>query len=90
MKRYRRGYLYLFWLELEIRVSVVQYQIRVLESLISVVVLQVVERMVVPDPWFDDHTPISLSRGLKEFLDPWSNLLVDQGIQVPEVVLVVR
>ena len=59
-------------------------------SLVPVVVLQVVERMVVPDPRFDDHTPIPLSRGFKEFLDPWSDLLVDEGLQGPEVVLVVR
>ena len=46
---------------------------------VPVVVLQVVERMVVPDPRFDDHTPIPLSRGLEEFLDPWSNFLTDEG-----------
>ena len=27
---------------------------------VGVVVLQVVERMVVPDPWFDHHTLIPL------------------------------
>ena len=46
--------------------------------------------MVVPDPWFDHHTPIALIGGLEEFLDPWSDLLEDQVIQVPKVVMVVR
>ena len=59
-------------------------------SLVPVVVLQVVKRMMVPDPWFDDHTTIPLSCGFKEFLDPWSDLLVDEGLQVPEVVQRVR
>ena len=57
---------------------------------IGVVVLEVVERMVVPDPWFDHHTPIPLCGGLEEFLDLWSDLLVDQVVKEPEVVLVVR
>ena len=57
---------------------------------VGVVILQVVERMVVPDPRFDHHTPIPLCGGLKEFLDPWSDLLVDQVVDVPKVVLVVR
>jgi len=31
-----------------------------------VVILEVVERMVVPDPWFDHHTLIPLCCGLEE------------------------
>ena len=38
---------------------------------VEVVVLQVVERMVVPVPWFDHHSPVPLGSGLEEFLDPW-------------------
>ena len=57
---------------------------------IGVVVLQVVERMVVPDPWFDHHTLIPLCGGLEEVPDLWCNLLVDQVVKEPKVVLVVR
>jgi len=57
---------------------------------IGVVVLEVVERMVVPDPWFDHHTLIPLCGGLEEVPDLWGNLLVDQVVQEPKVVLVVR
>lgn len=46
--------------------------------------------MVVPDPWFDHHTLIPLRGGLEEVPDLWSNLLVDQVIQEPKVILVVR
>jgi len=58
--------------------------------LISVVVLEVVEGMMIPDPWFDYDPFIPLGSALEKLLDPWSNFLVDQVIQVPEVVLVVR
>ena len=34
--------------------------VRVLVMSVGVVVLQVVERMVVPVPWFDHHTPVPL------------------------------
>jgi len=57
---------------------------------VGVEVLQVVERMVVPDPWFDHHTLIPLCGGLEEVPDLWSDLLVDQVVQEPKVVLVVR
>jgi len=57
---------------------------------IGVVVLQVIERMVVLDPWFDHHTLIPLCGGLEEVPDLWSNLLVDQVVQEPKMVLVVR
>ena len=57
---------------------------------VGVVVLEVVERMVVPVPWFDHHTPVSLRSGLEEFLDPWRDLLVNQVVQVPGVVQRVR
>jgi len=57
---------------------------------IGVVVLEVVERMVVPDPWFDHHPLIPLCGGLEEVPDLWGNLLVDQVVQEPKVVLVVR
>ena len=57
---------------------------------VGVVVLQVVERMVVPIPWFDHHTPIPLRSGLEEFLNPWRDLLVNQVVQMPEVVQRVR
>ncbi len=56
---------------------------------VGVVVLEVVERMVVPDPWFDHHT-LPLSGGLKEVPDLWGDLLVDQMVKEPKVVLVVR
>ena len=58
--------------------------------LISVVVLQIVEGMMIPDPWFDYDPFIALGSALEKLLDSWGNLLVDQVIQVPEVVLVVR
>ena len=45
--------------------------------LIGVVVHQVLERMVVPDPWCNHHTPVPLRSGLEEFLDPWRDLLVN-------------
>ena len=57
---------------------------------VPVVVLEVIERMVVPDPWFDHHTLIPLCGGLEEVPDLWGNLLVDQVVQEPKVVLVVR
>ena len=57
---------------------------------VGVVVLQVVERMVVPVPWFDHYTPIPVCCGLEEFLDPWRDLLVNQVVQVPEMVQRVR
>jgi hypothetical protein len=69
---------------------VVNHQISILVVSIGVVVLQVVERMVVPNPWFDHHTLIPLCGGLEEFLDLWSNLLVDQVVKEPKVILVVR
>ena len=47
---------------------------------VGVVVLEVVERMVVPIPWFDHHTPIPLRSGLEEFLNPWRDLLVNQVV----------
>ena len=53
---------------------------------IKVVILDVVERMVVPDPGFDHYTPIPLCCGLKEFLDSWRDLLVNQVVYVPRVV----
>ena len=59
-------------------------------TLIGVVVLQVVERMVVPVPWFDHHTPVPLCSGLKEVPDLWRDLLVNQMVQIPEVVQRVR
>jgi hypothetical protein len=43
---------------------------------VPVVVLQVVERMVVPVPRFDHHTPVPLCGGLEESLDTWRDLLV--------------
>jgi hypothetical protein len=46
--------------------------------------------MVVPVPGFDHHTLIVSGGGLKEFLDPWRDLLVDQVIEKPKVVLVIR
>ena len=46
---------------------------------VGVVVLQVVKRMVVPDPGFDHHTLITLCGGLEEFLDPWRELLTSMG-----------
>ena len=57
---------------------------------VGVVILEVVERMVVPVPWFDHHTPVPLRSGHEEFLDPWRDLLVNQVIEVPEVVQRVR
>ena len=44
---------------------------------IGVVVLEVVERVVVPVPWFDDHTTVSLLGGLEEFLASRRLLLVN-------------
>ena len=44
---------------------------------VPIVVLQVVERMVVPDPWFDHHTPVPLSGGLEEFLDMGFDLMMN-------------
>ena len=46
---------------------------------VGVVVLQVVERMMVPDPRFNHHTPVPLCSGLEEFLDPWRDLLGESG-----------
>ena len=43
---------------------------------IGEVVLQVVERMVIPDPGFDHYTPVPLRGGLEEFVDPWRDSLV--------------
>jgi len=57
---------------------------------VGVVILEVVERMVVPDPWFDHHTLIPLCCGLEEIPDLWGNLLVDQVVKEPKVVLMVR
>ena len=45
---------------------------------------------MIPDPWFDYDPFIALGSALEKLLDSWGNLLVDQVIQVPEVVLVVR
>jgi len=56
---------------------------------VPVVVLQVIERMMVPDPWFNHHTLIPLS-GVEEVPDLWGNLLVDQVVKEPMVVLMVR
>ena len=47
---------------------------------IGVVVLEVVERMVVPVPWFDHYTPVPFCSGLKEFVDPWRDSLVNQVV----------
>ena len=52
----------------------------------GVVILQVVERMVIPDPGFDHHTPVPLSSDLEEFLAPRRHLLVNQVVSTPEVV----
>jgi len=57
---------------------------------IGVVILEVIERMMVPDPWFNHHTLIPLSGGLEEVPDLWGNLLVDQVVKEPMVVLMVR
>jgi len=57
---------------------------------VGVVVLQVVERMLVPDPRFDHYSLIPLSGGLEEVHDPSRDLLVDQVVKEPKVVLVVR
>ena len=57
---------------------------------VPVVVLEVIERMVIPDSGFDHHTPVPLCGGLEEFLDPRRDLLVNQVVQVPEVVERVR
>ena len=57
---------------------------------VGVVVLQVVERMLVPDPWFDHYTLVSLCGGPEEVPDLWGNLLVNQVVKEPKVVLVVR
>lgn len=35
------------------------------------VILQVVERMVIPDPLLDHYTPVPLYGDLVEFLNPW-------------------
>ena len=43
---------------------------------IGVVVLQVVERMVVPVLWFDHYITVSLRSGLEDFLDLRRDLLV--------------
>ena len=45
---------------------------------VRVIVLQVVECMVVPVPWFEHHTPVPLWGGLEEFLDPWRDLLMNR------------
>lgn len=58
--------------------------------LISVVILQIVEGMMIPDPWFDYDSFIVLGSALEKLLDSWGNLLVNQVIQIPEVVLVLR
>ena len=47
---------------------------------VPVVVLEVVERMVVPVPWFDHYTPVPFCSGLKEFVDPWRDSLVNQVV----------
>ena len=57
---------------------------------IRVVVLEVIERMVIPDPGFDHHTPIPFCSGLEEFGDPWRDLLMNQVVQVPKVVQRIR
>lgn len=57
---------------------------------IGVVVLDVIERVVIPDPGHDHHTPVPFCSSLKEFGDPWRDLLVNQVVQVPEVVQRIR
>ena len=47
---------------------------------VGVVILEVVERMVVPDPRFDHYTPIPFCCGFKEFLDTWRDLLMNQVV----------
>ena len=74
------GYLYLFFREHQIWILVVNDQISVLVVFVPVVVLEVIERMVVPDPSFDHHTLIPLCDGLEEVPDLWGDLLVDQVV----------
>ena len=50
---------------------------------VSVVVLEVVERMVVLDPGLHDDTLVVLGGGLEEFLDSWCNLIFQEDIQIP-------
>ena len=57
-----------------------KHKIRILMVLIFVVILEIVERMVVPVPWFDHYTPIPFCCGFKEFLDTWRDLLMNQVV----------
>jgi hypothetical protein len=79
-----------FVLKEKIWILVVQNQIRVLMVSIRVIVLQAVERVMLPVPWFDLYTPIPLCCGPKESLDLWRGLLVNQVIWILKVVQRVR
>ena len=60
-------------------ILIIQYQIMILVMSIGVVVLDVIERVVIPDPGHDHHTPVPFCSRLKEFCDPWRDLLVKSG-----------
>ena len=66
--------------EFEIRVLIVQHQIRILMVFVPVVVLEVIETVMFRVPSFDHHTLISFGDGLEEFLDPWCDLLFQKDI----------
>ena len=57
--------------EFQVRIFVVQHQIRILMVFVSVVVLEVVEAVMFRVPSFDHQSFVVQSGGLKEFLDSW-------------------
>ncbi len=77
---------YRLFSEPQIRILVVQYQIRILMVFVLVVVLEVVETMVVMVPGLHDDTLVVLSGGLEEFLDSWCDLLSQKDLEIPLVV----
>jgi len=74
---------YCLFSEVQIRVFVVQDQIRILMVFVFVVVLEVVGTMMFLVPSFDHDSLIPFSCGLEEFLDFWCNLILQEDIQIP-------
>ena len=55
--------------EFQVRIFVVQHQIRILMVFVSVVVLEVIEPVVFRVPSFDHHTFVVIYSCLQKFLD---------------------
>ena len=66
--------------KLQVRILIVQNQIRILKVFVFVVILEVVGTMMFLVPSFDQNTLIPFSGGLEEFFDPWCNTTFQENI----------